>query len=106
MNVCALDVHVAQTSLHEVPGRNLAPSTMSVKPSPGLKGSEAGTPLFTRAHAAVGTPGMSSAALGLGTGTALPPGTPKAARQTACYHLLTDETFGSVSFISISFASL
>ena len=62
------------------PGRNLAPSTMSTKPSPGLKGSEAGTPRLTRAQAAVGTPGMSSAALGLGTGTVLAPGTPVAAK--------------------------
>ncbi|KAA6426375.1 MAG: hypothetical protein FRX49_03486 [Trebouxia sp. A1-2] len=36
--------------------QNLAPSTMSMKPAPGLKGSDAGTPLFTRAQAAVGTP--------------------------------------------------
>ena len=64
----------------QVPGRNLAPSTISTKPSPGLKGSEAGTPLFTCAQAVVGTPGMSSAALGFGSGTALAPGTPEAAR--------------------------
>ena len=52
---------------------------MSTKPSPGLKGSEAGTPLFTCAQAAVGTPGISSAALSFGSGTALAPGTPEAA---------------------------
>ena len=97
--VCT-DRFLAQTWVPEVPGRNLAPSTKSVKPSPGLKGSEAGTPLFTRAHAAVGTPGMSSAALGLGTGTTLAPGTPKAAAQPMCYHLLlTNEMLVHFHFI-------
>ena len=56
-----------------LPGRNLAASTISMKPSPGWKGSEAGTPLFTLAQAAVGTPGMSSTGLGLSTGKGLMP---------------------------------
>ena len=57
---------------------------MSMKPSPGWKGSEAGTPLFTRAQAAVGTPLMSSASFGLGGGAGLMPVTPAKVTDHLC----------------------